>query len=124
MMDNSRNPPSIVQAGLKGLCPRCGAASLFDGPIRFAASCRSCALDYGAFNVGDGPAALLTLGVGAMVCAGAIIFELTVHPPWWLHALLWFPITLVLVLSALRVCKGMLLASEYGARVEKPQVAD
>ena len=105
--------PSIVTVGLKGVCPRCGAPTLFDGMIRFASRCPACGLDYDGFNVGDGPAAILTLIIGTLVCIAAISLELTMHPPWWLHVLLWVPITIGLVIGSLRICKGMLIASEY-----------
>ncbi len=116
--------PSIIEVGLKGICPRCAARTLFAGPIRFAARCRACGLDYDAFNVGDGPAALLTLVVGALVSAAAIIFELTAHPPFWLHIILWPPITVALVMGALRLAKGMLIASEYRNRARIGRIID
>lgn len=86
---------------------------MFDGPIRFAPHCRACALDFAAFNVGDGPAAFLILVVGALVTALAIGIELAFKPPFWLHLILWPPITTAAVLGSLRVAKAMLLALEY-----------
>lgn len=105
--------PAPLQSALHGLCPRCGAKTLFGGVARFAHHCRACGLDYSSFNVGDGPAAFLTLIVGALVTGLAIALELTVHPPFWVHLLLWIPITAVAVVGALRLAKGMLLALEY-----------
>ena len=54
-------------AALFGLCPQCGARGLFDGVAQFAPKCRACGLDFSTFNVGDGPAAFLTLIIGALV---------------------------------------------------------
>jgi uncharacterized protein (DUF983 family) len=101
------------ETGLKGLCPRCGAKTLFEGLASFAPKCRACQLDLGTFNVGDGPAAFLTLIVGALVTGLAIALELSVQPPFWVHILLWGPITAVAVIGTLRIAKGMLLAAEY-----------
>ena len=98
---------------ISGRCPQCGAATLFDGVIRFAPKCRACGLDLSAFNVGDGPAAFLTLIIGALVVAGAVTLELTVSPPFWVHVLLWLPITTGAVVGSLRVAKAALLQSEY-----------
>jgi uncharacterized protein (DUF983 family) len=106
-------PPNPLQVGLQGLCPRCGAATLFAGVARFADRCRACDLDYSQFNVGDGPAAFLTLIVGTVVTALAILLELSAEPAFWVHILLWVPITAVAVVGSLRVAKGMLLAAEY-----------
>lgn len=105
--------PSPFEAGLHGLCPRCGAKTLFAGIAHFAPACRACGLSFASFNVGDGPAAFLTLGVGALVTVLAITLELTAHPPFWLHLILWIPFTALAVLGALRIAKGMLIALEY-----------
>ncbi|UZW54810.1 DUF983 domain-containing protein [Sphingobium sp. JS3065] len=106
-------PQPLLIGAATGACPRCGAKTLFSGPVRFAASCRSCGLDYGQFNVGDGPAAFLTLIIGALMVAMALILELKVHPPLWLHLLLWTPLTVAAVIGSLRVAKGALLILEY-----------
>jgi uncharacterized protein (DUF983 family) len=104
-------PPII--AAVKGQCPKCGATTLFDGLISFAPSCRACGLDFGQFNVGDGPAAFLTLIVGALVVIGALSLQLSVEPPFWVHILIWPAVTLSLVIGGLRVGKAALLQSEY-----------
>ena len=108
-----------MDAGLKGLCPRCGAPTLFDGWIKFAPRCRACGLDFDRFNVGDGPAAFLTLILGTIVTIGAVALELTVGPPLWLHMLIWTPVTLLGVLGSLRITKALLLALEYRNAAEE-----
>jgi uncharacterized protein (DUF983 family) len=114
--------PTPVQAGLHGLCPRCGAKTLFTGLVNFAPRCSACGLDLSAFNVGDGPAAFLTLVLGAIVTALAITLELTLHPPFWLHIVLWVPITAAAVVLSLRLAKGMLIASEYRNRAREGRI--
>lgn len=106
-------PPPPIQAGLTGCCPQCGARTLFSGWIKFAPRCRACGLDFGQFNVGDGAAAFLILIVGAIIVGLAITVELAFSPPPWLHLLLWPPLALILILLALRVAKGVLLALEF-----------
>ena len=86
--------PGIAAAALSGLCPRCGARSLFDGPVRFAAKCRDCKLEFSRFNVGDGPAAILILLIGGLVAGLAIWLQLAFDPPYWLQAAIWVPVTL------------------------------
>jgi uncharacterized protein (DUF983 family) len=102
-----------VQVALRGLCPRCGAPTLFSGWVRFADRCSACALDISAFNVGDGPAAFLILILGGAIVAAAITLELSLSPPFWVHVLLWIPLSAAAVLLALRVSKAGLLALEY-----------
>src|SRR3954469_12174597 len=108
-------PPPIL-AALKGLCPRCGNRPLFEGLAGFAPRCRACGLDYTSFNVGDGPAAFLIFIVGGLVVLLAILVELRFSPPFWVHILLWLPLTVVLVIGLLRFAKGLLLILEYRNR--------
>ncbi len=115
--------PAPVTAALKGLCPRCGAKSLFAGVIKFADRCPACGLDFTAFNVGDGAVAFLTLIIGAIVAGGAIAVELIFSPPFWVHILLWPPITLALILGSLRGAKGLLLALEYRNAAREGRIA-
>ncbi|HEX8445008.1 MAG TPA: DUF983 domain-containing protein [Sphingomonas sp.] len=113
MTDPVSNAPTLIAAGLKGLCPRCGARTLFAGVARFAPACARCGLDYGRFNVDDGPAAFLTLGIGTLITIAAITLELTVSPPFWVHFAIWTPVTLLAVVGSLRVAKAMLIFAEY-----------
>jgi uncharacterized protein (DUF983 family) len=104
---------ALAGDALKGVCPQCGAKTLFGGAISFAPKCRACGLDFAAFNVGDGPAAFLTLIVGALVVLGAVSLELAAGPPFWVHLLIWPAVTLGLVIGGLRIGKAALLISEY-----------
>jgi uncharacterized protein (DUF983 family) len=114
--------PDSARAAIKGLCPRCGAGGLFAGAVRFSDGCATCALDFGQFNVGDGPAAFLILIVGAIVTFCAVILQLSAEPPFWVHILLWVPISAVLVVGLLRVAKGALLVLEYRNRAREGRI--
>ncbi len=116
----THKPPTRAAAALQGLCPRCGARSLFAGPVGFAPTCSRCGLDFTAFNVGDGPAAFLILIVGAILVIGAMWLELAASPPYWVH-LIWVPVGIALTLGGLRFAKALLIFQEYsrGAREGK-----
>lgn len=116
--------PPVIDSAIKGACPRCGAPSLFAGWVRFAERCPSCGLDYAAFNVGDGPAAFLTLIVGTIIVVLSIALELAASPPIWLHLLLWIPLTVALVVFSLRWAKGALLALEYRNAAREGRLKD
>jgi uncharacterized protein (DUF983 family) len=111
--------PGIAKAALFGLCPQCGAKTLFAGAARFSDRCGNCGLDYAGFNVGDGPAALLTMFIGALIIILAIITDIAVRPPFWVHVIIWVPVTAALTLISLRVAKGALIASEYRNRAHE-----
>lgn len=111
--DDTKGRSSLAEAALFGCCPRCGARTLFEGPVKFAERCSACGLDLARFNVGDGPAAFLTLIIGAVITGLAIWLDQAVRPPFWVHILLWVPITVGAVLAGLRVSKALLLIAEY-----------
>jgi uncharacterized protein (DUF983 family) len=114
--------PAALSA-VQGLCPRCGERTLYKGLAGFAPRCRACGLDYSSFNVGDGPAAFLIFIVGGLVVMLAIVVELKFSPPFWVHILLWLPLTVALVVGLLRVSKGLLLILEYRNRAREGRAA-
>jgi uncharacterized protein (DUF983 family) len=112
-------PPETLSATLGGLCPRCGSGGLFCGIVQFSAQCRTCQLDFSQFNVGDGPAAFLIMIVGAIVTGLAVAVQLNFEPPFWVHIILWVPVTAILVVGLLRIAKAALLILEYRNRARE-----
>lgn len=121
-MTGQAGTPLLI-AAVRGQCPRCGSRSLFEGMVRFAPRCRACALDYGQFNVGDGPAAFLILIVGGLITALAVILQVRASPPFWVHLLLWLPLTTAAVIGCLRLSKAALLIVEYRNRAGEGRLA-
>jgi uncharacterized protein (DUF983 family) len=116
--------PDTAHAAFGGLCPRCGAKTLFAGWVKFAPACPACGLDLAQFNVGDGPAAFLIMIVGAIVTIGAVTLQLSAEPPFWVHILIWVPLTLALVIGLLRIAKGALVALEYRNRAREGRLVE
>ena len=104
---------SIARETLLGLCPRCGKGKLFDGLLKVAPHCAVCGLDNAIFDPGDGPAVFVVLIAGGLITAAALYVEFTFSPPIWVHALLWIPLTLILILAMLRWIKALLLVLQY-----------
>ena len=92
--------------------------------MKFRAKCDSCGLDYSRYNVGDGPAAFLTLIVGALLIALALTLDAAVRPPLWVHVILWVPLTAAAIVYGLRVGKGALLASEHQRQAAEGRQVD
>lgn len=113
--------PAALDAALRGTCPKCGKGPLFAGPVRFRSGCPACGLDYGQFNVGDGPAAFLILVVGAILTAGALLLDAALEPAWWVH-LVWLPVGLGLTVAGLRLAKAWLIGAEYRNRAREGRV--
>ena len=105
--------PQSVMTGLAGRCPRCREGHLFSGFLNVGKSCERCSLDYSFADAGDGPAIFVILIAGFIVVGAALIVEIVYQPPFWLHALLWGPLILVVTLLPLRLLKGLLIVLQY-----------
>ena len=117
-------PVDPVRAAIRGRCPRCGNGRLFAGMLELGDRCDSCGLDIAAFNVGDGVAAFLIFLLGFLVVGLAMWLEFSVLPPWWVHAMLWPPLLLVLTVVGLRIGKAILLALEYRSGAAEGRLKD
>ena len=116
--------PSIAKAALFGLCPQCGRKTLFAGLGQFADTCANCHLDFSSYNVGDGPAALLTMGIGTLIIILALVVDSVFRPPFWVHVLIWLPITAALTVITLRMAKAALLSAEHRNRAHEAGKSD
>jgi uncharacterized protein (DUF983 family) len=121
-VQHQKGQPPVWRAALFGLCPECGAKGLFEGVAHFRARCPSCGCEAARYNVGDGPAAFLTLIIGALLTVAAILFDFAVAPPMWVHVILWVPLTMAAVIFGLRIAKAALLASEHQRQAAEGRV--
>lgn len=111
MAEAQRAP--LWRSGLMCRCPRCGNGPLYEAYLKFAPECLSCRLSYRFADSGDGPAVFVILIAGAFIVAAALVIEVNFSPPYWLHAVLWLPLTLGLCLGLLPVLKATLFALQY-----------
>jgi len=108
-----------ISRGLRGHCPRCGEGRLFQGFLKPRPACDRCGLDFNFADAGDGPAVFVILLGGAVVVAAALITEVVYQPPYWLHAMLWLPLILLVTLAPLRPIKGLMIALQYHHRAQE-----
>ncbi len=109
----SKGQSGIVRAALLGLCPRCSAKTLFEGPARVALTCAHCELDLGALERGGRLAGVLTAFLAIVLMLAAFGIEAAFRPPILLQAAFWAPFTMVTVIGALRLFKTALLYAAY-----------
>ena len=114
---------STLAAGLAGRCPACGRGKLFSGYLALAPRCDVCGLDYSFAEPGDGPAVFVILITGFIVVGAALFVEMAYAPPYWLHALIWGPLAILLPLLLLRSFKGVLIALQYKHKAEERRLA-
>jgi uncharacterized protein (DUF983 family) len=115
--------PSPVAVGFAGRCPACGRGKLFQGFLTLRPNCDACGLDYGFADSGDGPAVFVILLAGFVVVGAALVVEFLYQPPFWLHALLWGPLILLVTLAPLRLIKGLLIALQFHHKAAEGRLA-
>jgi len=114
--------PSVLQSALRGIacrCPRCGQGKLYAGFLTLRPACEVCGLDYAFIDVGDGAAVFGILIGGAIVVACALIVEVKLQPPFWVHAALWLPLVLATTLLPLRSIKALLIALQFHHKAQE-----
>lgn len=107
------NKPNALVAGALGRCPNCGEGRLFEGFLKVAPRCEACGYDLAKADSGDGPAVFVIMVAGFLVAFAALFTEFTVHPPIWVHLMLWLPLTLIVCVGLLRPFKGAMLAAQF-----------
>ncbi len=112
-------PPSqasAMKAGLLCRCPRCGQGRLYSGLLQVVARCSVCDLDLTVEDAGDGPAVFVVLIIGALAVAVALLVELAVAPPTWVHLMYQLPLVVGGSIALLRNLKALLIALQYRNR--------
>lgn len=105
--------PSVIDAGFKCVCPRCGDGPLYSGFLKVRPRCESCGLDLSFAEGSEGPAVFIIFIVGFIVVGAAALTELVFHPHPLLHLALWIPATIILSLLLLRPFKALMIALHY-----------
>lgn len=120
----SKAPVSAFSAGLRCRCPNCGEGQVFRGFLTFKDQCEACGADFTMADSGDGPAFFVMFPVLVLVAPSAMILELFLRPPWWVHVLLWTPITLLLSMWLLRPFKAVLFALQWKNKAGEARFED
>jgi uncharacterized protein (DUF983 family) len=111
--------------GLRCRCPRCGQGKLFEGYLKLKPRCEVCRLDFVFADSDDGAAVFVIMIAGFIVVGAALAVEFKYAPSFWVHAVLWGPLILIVTLGLLRLLKGLTTSLQYHHRAsEAPQTQD
>jgi uncharacterized protein (DUF983 family) len=119
----SKSEASLGQTiwrGIVGRCPACGQGKLFRGYLTLA---DRCGLNYGFADAGDGAIVFVILVAGFILVGGALFVEVRYAPPYWLHAILWGPLAILVTLGLLRPFKGVLVALQFKHKAQEGRLA-
>jgi uncharacterized protein (DUF983 family) len=103
----------ILEAGWKGLCPRCGEGPMFRSWLKIADRCYRCGLDYSFAAPDDGPAFFSLCIIAFPLTFLVVWFQVAVSPPFWVHIVTSLPLMVLGTVLPLRPIKGWLVASQY-----------
>ncbi len=99
-------------AGLLCRCPSCAQGKLYAGFLKLVDRCVVCGYPLGDADSGDGPAVFVIIIVGFLTVFSALFTEIAVHPPVWVHLVLWLPLATFLCLALLRPIKGVMIGAQ------------
>ena len=106
-----------LRLGFQQLCPRCGRGQMFFRYLKVEPTCAHCGLALSSFRADDAPPYFTILVVGHVIIPAMLMLEQTAHPPEWMHALLWVPLTLALTLLLLPRIKGAVIGWHWAAAI-------
>ena len=98
-------------------------ASCFRGYLTLADRCNHCGLDYSFADAGDGAIIFVILVAGFILVGGALFVEMRYAPPYWVHAILWGPLAILVTLGLLRPFKGILIALQFKHKAQEGRLA-
>lgn len=122
MSQNQKNKPNTFITGVRGRCPECGEGRLFSGFLQTREDCEVCGTSFDAEDAGDGPAVFIMLIVGFIVVGGALAVEILYKPPYWVHAVLWGPLAILLPLLILQPLKGWWIVNQYHRKAHEGKI--
>lgn len=111
-----KGQPGLFSAALSGLCPRCGAKTLFATPAALTEECSACGLDIHALERGGRFVGVVTMLLALVLIMAALGIDEWLRPPLWLSLMIWAPVTIGSVVFALRFYKTMWVYHEFEER--------
>jgi uncharacterized protein (DUF983 family) len=111
--NEQKGQPGLVSAALSGLCPRCGAKTLFAAPAGLADECAACGLDILSHERGGRFVGVVTMLLALVLILAALGVDEWLRPPLWASFAFWAPVTVGSVIFGLRFYKTMWVYHQY-----------
>lgn len=113
-------PRDFLRALVRGFscrCPNCGRGSMFGAFLKVRDHCPACGEDLHHQRADDAPAYFVIVIVGHVVVPMTMAVEMAFTPPYWVHAALWIPLTLILSIGLLQPVKGAIVGWQWAHRM-------
>lgn len=112
---NTKGQGGLTRAALFGLCPRCGARTLWDAPAGFAPSCRGCGLAFADYEPRGRGLYFVLLPLTFLLIAGALKLDDLLRPPLWLMLAVIVVVVPGVIIGGMRLMKAALLIARLRA---------
>ena len=89
---------------------------MFKGFLTVADSCPKCGLGLAGHDSGDGPAFFIILPLCIIIAVLALLTDINLRPPLWVHIVVWPLVILAVVALTLRPVKALMIALQYRHR--------
>jgi uncharacterized protein (DUF983 family) len=106
-----------IKRGMAGTCPACGQGRMFRALLKVNDDCPSCGEALHHHRADDFPAYLNIVLVGHIVVPLVLAVEMAFAPAYWIHALIWLPLTLSLAFALMHPIKGAVVAWQWAMRM-------
>jgi uncharacterized protein (DUF983 family) len=113
----TRDTARSIMRGWGGKCPNCGEGRMFKAFLNVADACPACGEALHHHRADDAPPYLTIFVVGHVLVAGVLAVERSYQPDFWVHAVLWTPLTIAMSLWLLPRFKGALVGLQWALRM-------
>ena len=90
---------------------------MFGAFLKVRDHCPACGEDLHHQRADDAPAYFVIVIVGHVVVPMTMAVEMAFTPPYWVHAALWIPLTLILSIGLLQPVKGAIVGWQWAHRM-------
>lgn len=115
-MTTHAKPVTLGKAMLRGFlgkCPHCGHGKLFGRFLKVVHHCDACGEEMHHQRADDFPAYLVIVVVGHVIIPIVLAVETAYAPPYWLHFLIWIPLTFFASIGLLQPTKGAIVGLQW-----------
>jgi uncharacterized protein (DUF983 family) len=100
---------TIIWRGMRGICPRCGLAPIFQGYLKVRPVCARCAAPLGDMPADDAPPYIAMVVVLQLLALFVVCFFKGIYRPGLFAGSLWLILLAGICMVALRLAKGAVI---------------
>lgn len=116
-VESNRDLLRSMGRGWRQKCPACGQGSMYHRYLKVADTCATCSQELHHQRADDAPPYFTMMVVGHIIVAGVLILERAYQPAMWVHAVIWFPLLVLMSLWMLPRIKGSLIGLQWAFKM-------